>query len=246
MSKNVIIVKIEDLEVCPHNPRKRDLDPESLGESVKKVGVTEVIEVHRHGKKYHIMAGQRRFLSAKKVSLKELECLEYPFDEQQAKEWCRRNASLQKSYHPLDLAELAESLIKEHGSIGKASKATGVNRSFLKRYHRLMSLDEKVKDTVSGSPRTMLPSLEILGKVASLPKERQKEVYEEIREKTRRQANRILSKSEKEKKSGLRIPKNVLLKESKLNTVRCDFHLHHYVGCSIGCLYCFPDACMHA
>jgi ParB family chromosome partitioning protein len=62
-----MVIPIEKLEVCPHNPRKRDLDLDELVSSVKKEEVKEVIEVHPHGGKWHVIAGQRRYLAAKKA-----------------------------------------------------------------------------------------------------------------------------------------------------------------------------------
>lgn len=148
-----IVVPMEKLEVCPHNPRKRDLDIDELTESIKQGGIKEVIEVHPHEGKWHIMAGQRRFLAAKKAGKTEVECLEYPFNEKQAEEWCMHDAFHKKEYHPLDLADLAVKAVEKYGSISKASKATGISQSKLKKYHGMKGLVKEVREK-AGSPGT--------------------------------------------------------------------------------------------
>jgi len=66
---------------------------------------------------------------------------------------------------------------------------------------------------------------------------------EELKEKVRRGSISISRGCQKVRvptKTKLRIPTK-LLNQTKTNTVSCDFHLHHYVGCSHGCLYCYCE-----
>lgn len=188
-----IVIPIEKLVVCPHNPRKRDLDLDELVTSIKRDGIKEVIEVHPHGDIWHILAGQRRFLAAKKAGKTEVECLEYQIDEEGAEDWCIHDAFHKKEYHPLDLADLVTKIVEKYGSISKASKATGISESKLKKYYGMKGLGKEVRDII-GSPGTKTPPVEIIRKIAQLPELKQVEAFEAVKGKTRSQADKILNR----------------------------------------------------
>jgi ParB/RepB/Spo0J family partition protein len=190
-----VIIPLEKLAVCPHNPRKRDLDLDELVASVKEDEVKEVIEVHPYGDVWHVIAGQRRFLAAKKAGKSEVECLEYTFDETAAEEWCMQDAFHKKEYHPLDIADLSKKAVEKYGSISKASKATGISESKLKKYHGMKGLVKELREKI-GSQGTNVPSVETLRKISSLPETKQVEAFEAINGKPRSQAEKILDRIE--------------------------------------------------
>jgi ParB family transcriptional regulator, chromosome partitioning protein len=188
-----MMVPIDKLEVCLHNPRKTDFDLSELVDSIKTEDVKEIIEVHPYEDKYHVLAGQRRYLAAKQAGKTELECLVYPFDENEAEDWCMKDAFHKKEYNPIDISNLSLKAVEKYGTIANASKATGISESKLKKYNGLRGMTKAVKDRV-GSLGTEAPSLETLGKIASLPVERQKEALAAVEGKTRADAGRILDR----------------------------------------------------
>jgi ParB family chromosome partitioning protein len=190
---STMVISMDKLEVCPHNPRKRDLDLDELAESIKEGEVKEVVEVHPFGDTWHVIAGQRRFLAAKKAGKTELECLEYPFDEAAAEDWCMKDAFHKKEYNPLDIADLSVRAIEKYGSIQKASQATGISESKFKKYNPLRNLAQEIREQI-GSLGTAIPSIETLGKISSLPATKQLEVFEAVKGKTRLEAGKILNR----------------------------------------------------
>ena len=71
-------VKVEDLTPNPYQPRK-DFDPAQLEEliaSIKEHGVIQPLIVRQKGKKYEIVAGERRWRAAKEVGLTQVPAVE--------------------------------------------------------------------------------------------------------------------------------------------------------------------------
>ena len=115
-------IPIDDIHANPFQPRE-DFDKESLRElasSMKDASVIQPITVRRHGKGYQIVAGERRWRSAKMIGLKEIPAIikEVPDDKVLLE-------SLIENLHRLDLTDLErEKAIQE---LWKNRKALGFN-----------------------------------------------------------------------------------------------------------------------
>ncbi|MDH5441667.1 MAG: site-specific DNA-methyltransferase, partial [Candidatus Bathyarchaeota archaeon] len=89
--------------------------------------------------------------------------------------------------------DLTVKAVEKYGSLSKASDATAISESKLKKYHGMRELSKEVRDKIS-SPGTSKPPVEILRKIAQLPKPTQVGAYEAVKAKTRSQAEGILAK----------------------------------------------------
>lgn len=69
-----VLIKAEDLEPHPDNPRKNLGDLTELTESIRKNGILQNLTVVKHGDKYRVVIGHRRLAAAKKAGLKEIPC----------------------------------------------------------------------------------------------------------------------------------------------------------------------------
>lgn len=106
-------IKLKDIEVNKLNPRKsKYIDDIVL--SMKKIGLLQPISVCRKGKKFEIIGGERRFLSAKKLGWVEIDCCIF----KDLKTWRLMLAEnlVRKKLNLLEEAEAVDSLLaREHG-----------------------------------------------------------------------------------------------------------------------------------
>lgn len=75
------LVPVKEIKPHPKNPRKfsktLDRGVNEMAQSVAEIGVLEPLLVRRKGKGYQLVAGERRFRSAKKAKLAEVPCMVY-------------------------------------------------------------------------------------------------------------------------------------------------------------------------
>lgn len=69
------MVSVSDLDPNPHQPRKHLGDLSELVASVREKGVIEPILVRKHGGRYQIIAGERRYRAALEAGLDEVPCV---------------------------------------------------------------------------------------------------------------------------------------------------------------------------
>ena len=73
-NKAEVMIKITEIEPNKEQPRKR-FDEDSLlelSESIKQFGIVQPLIIQKKGKRYEIIAGERRWRAAMKVGLKEV------------------------------------------------------------------------------------------------------------------------------------------------------------------------------
>jgi ParB family chromosome partitioning protein len=184
--------RVVELKPGEFNVRRSgyDREIEELASNIKKIGILQPIIVNKVGNKYVVIAGQRRYLAAKKAGFKEIPAIVYEnLDRRQAIE-----ISLSEAIHRLDVgdADLMEAVTFLHEVYGKTSAVAqilGKSEQWVRKYLKMEEvLPEEVKRDKAISIETK-SALADLGKkvIDTLGKEKTDELIiktaEEIKEK---------------------------------------------------------------
>lgn len=111
------LLKLEEILTNGAQPRK-NFDGEELEEltdSVRQYGVLQPILVQKEGKKYRIIAGERRYRAAKNAGLKEIPVLIRSYTTQQAAEIAIIENVQREDLNPLEEAMAYQTLIDDYG-----------------------------------------------------------------------------------------------------------------------------------
>ena len=238
--------KLSLSEIIPnkYQPRK-NFDQESLDElsnSIKERGVIQPIIVRKsklEKNKYEIIAGERRWLAARKAGLHDIPVIITDVDDLKSLEFAIVENVQRHNLNPLEEALGYKRLIDEFSyDQEKVSKFIGKSRSYITNSLRLLSLPEEVLNFVKNKKITaghakILVGLDnaefiankIIEKKLSV---RQAESFVKIFKKKPNYANRIKDPNIKDleqsivDKTGL----NVLIKNNKKNKGTITFSYH--------------------
>lgn len=141
--------RVVELKPGEFNVRRSgyDREVEELANNIKKIGILQPIIVNKVGNKYIVIAGQRRYLAAKKAGLKEIPAIVYEnLDRRQAIE-----ISLSEAIHRVDVgdADLMDAVTFLYGVYGKVSAVAqilGKSEQWVSKYLKMEKvLPEEVK-----------------------------------------------------------------------------------------------------
>ncbi|MGB9825001.1 MAG: ParB/RepB/Spo0J family partition protein [Candidatus Hydrothermia bacterium] len=145
--ESIKLVEIEKLERNPFQPRddiERNID--NLVESIKTHGILEPILVRKSGDKYVIVAGERRYLAAKKAGLDKVPVRVLDVNDSQMAELALVENLLREDLNPLEEAQGIETLIEKFNyTHEKVAEVLGVDRVTVTNKLRLLKLSEPVK-----------------------------------------------------------------------------------------------------
>ena len=177
--------RVEQLEISslvpsPHQPRHSvsDDDLEKLSRSVRASGIIQPILVRKVGKRYEIIAGERRWRAAKMVGLERVPALVRPVTDEQSAVW-----GLVENLQRADLNALEKALAFKRlqdlmgGTQEDLARQVGLDRSTVANFIRLLDLPQEVQDLVSRGTLTMGHARALL---ALLDEEEQKKVATEV------------------------------------------------------------------
>lgn len=144
-------VSVADIDPDPHQPR-RYFDPDALrelAESIRQHGVLQPIVLMPVGKRYQLVAGERRFRAAQMVGVTELPAWCRPLSEEQ-----RAIIALVENVQREELSCIEQAmgmarLVEEHGLTHQAvADAMGISRSQVTNLLRLQALSDEVKEAL--------------------------------------------------------------------------------------------------
>ena len=119
-----------------------------LTNSIKERGILQPIIVRKHNKdddKYEIIAGERRFLAAKKAGLKEVPVVITNVDDLKSLEFAIIENVQRDDLNPLEEAQSYQRLIDEFSyDHEKVSKFIGKSRSYITNSLRILTLPKEV------------------------------------------------------------------------------------------------------
>ncbi len=153
-ASNFIPVALNLIDPSKTNPRK-DFNKAKLDElaaSIKEHGVLQAILLRPNGKRFELVAGERRYRASKIVGLKEIPSNVRELDDKQVLEIQVIENLQRDDISPLDEAAGYDGLIKKHGYTTKQLAAkVGKSVSYIEKRVRLVNLcDEARTDFLEG------------------------------------------------------------------------------------------------
>ena len=147
-----ILIRLSQIETNEKQPRK-NFDEEELEEltaSIRQFGVLQPLLVQKSGKKYRIIAGERRFRAAKEAGLKEVPVIIRDYSGQQAAEVAIIENVQRADLNPMEEAMAYQTLIDEYGLRQEdIADRVSKNRTTITNALRLLKLSEEVREMVA-------------------------------------------------------------------------------------------------
>ena len=143
-------LKIEDIVKNPYQPRKifEETKLEDLTNSIKERGIIQPIVVRpskTENKKFEIIAGERRWLAAKKARLNDVPVVILNVDDEKSLEFAIVENVQRQDLNPVDEARGYQRLIDDFNyNQEKLSKFIGKSRSYIANSLRLLSLTSEI------------------------------------------------------------------------------------------------------
>lgn len=150
----------------PFQPRKifDETAIEELASSIIEHGIIQPIVVRKSGRKYEIVAGERRYRAAKLAGLAEVPVIVKDFTEQQMMEVAILENLQREDLTPIEEAEAYNSLIdKLNFTQDDLAKRLGKSRPHIANLIRLLQLPDEIRDFVNEGKLTMGHGRALLG-----------------------------------------------------------------------------------
>ncbi len=158
-------LSIESIIPNPNQPRTHfnESQLEELSESIQENGVLQPLLVRKKGKKYEIIAGERRYQASKMAGLKKVPVIIKEVDDQKMLELALIENLQRSDLNPIEEAKGYKQLIKASGMTQEAlANAVSKSRSTITNSLRLLDLPEQVQEMMyegkltSGHARAIL------------------------------------------------------------------------------------------
>ncbi|MEA5002721.1 MAG: ParB/RepB/Spo0J family partition protein [Christensenella sp.] len=167
--KPQLILKIEQLEPHPGNPRKDLGDLTELTESIRENGVLQnltVVPLDQEWEKYRIIIGHRRFAAAKAAGLTELYCTVAEGMDEKEQMATMLAENIQRN--DLTVTEEAQAIVQmemDYGlSVEKISAMTGISETKVRQRRKIAKIeDAKAVDQARQSGVTLMDLARIGG-----------------------------------------------------------------------------------
>lgn len=147
----VLEVSVRDIDTNRSQPRK-SFDESSLNEladSIRVHGVVQPLIVKRHGDRYTIVAGERRFRAARLAGLKTVPVLTVDYDEAQMQEVALIENIQREDLNPVEEAAAIRFLMQQHDMTQEeVSARLGKSRPAVANALRLLNLQKDVLSLV--------------------------------------------------------------------------------------------------
>ena len=140
---NIVMLKIEQLEEHPNNPRKDLGDLTELAESIKAKGIMQNLTVVPNGTKYRIIIGHRRFAAAKIAWLTEVPCVVTEMTEKEQMETMLLENMQRNDLTVYEQAQGFQMMMDLGETVKDIAKGTGFSEATVKHRLKLLDLDQK-------------------------------------------------------------------------------------------------------
>ncbi|AVV81265.1 ParB/RepB/Spo0J family partition protein [Leptospira santarosai] len=158
-------IQVSDIIPNPSQPRvfgKEDVS--DLVESIKRLGLIEPIVVKKQGKKYQIVAGERRYQAAKVLKWNTIAAIETSASEDRCFEMALAENEKRKSLNPWEVGRAIQFLRKEKRKTAEeVSRVLGFTERYVKQLSSIARLDQKsVQDLIRSGRDPSVKNLETL------------------------------------------------------------------------------------
>jgi ParB family chromosome partitioning protein len=150
--RTIVNLEIASVGPNPRQPRTSfDKDHlQDLANSIKEQGVIEPILVRMRSGKYELVAGERRLRAARLAGLSMIPAIIKEFSDEQSLELALIENLQREDLNPMDEADGYDKLMKEFSfTQEEVAKKVGKNRSTVANMLRLLSLPEKIKQSLA-------------------------------------------------------------------------------------------------
>jgi len=141
-------VRLSAIEPSPFQPRTtfRPDQLEELVESIREKGIIQPLIVRKHGKKYELVAGERRWRAAQQVGLKEAPVIVRDISDLEVVELALIENLQREDLNPIEEARAYRRLTQDFDlTQEKISQRVGKSRAAVANALRLLELDEEVQ-----------------------------------------------------------------------------------------------------
>lgn len=144
------VVKISRISPNEEQPRTALGDLSGLKASIKAKGIIEPIVVRRLGDGYQIISGERRFMAAREIGLKEIPCIIRESDDRDALEVALIENLQRKDLTPFEEADGYKQLVNKHGySHDDIAKSIGKSRTSVTESLSLARIPSDIRELCS-------------------------------------------------------------------------------------------------
>lgn len=148
---NAMLVPLTLIDPNPDQPRKyfdkAALD--ELAESIKEHGIIQPLTLAKRGKRYMIIAGERRYQAAKLAGITYIPCVIRPYNEAEIAELALIENLQREDLNPVETAEGIKELMRRFDlTQEEISKKIGKSRPVIANLLRILNLNPEVIDMV--------------------------------------------------------------------------------------------------
>ncbi len=204
LGPRIRMIQVDKIDPNPRQARSELGDIEDLMKSIKLKGILEPILVRPKGERHEIIAGERRFIAAKKIGLSEIPCIEMNVEDNEALELALIENLQRKDLNVFEEADGLKSLAEVYGySHQEISEKIGKARSTVTEIINISKIPQEVRNFCK---MNQITSRSILIEIAKLKnKEEMFNLISEIKERElKREDTRELSKKLKGKTKKLK------------------------------------------
>ena len=122
-----------------------DAELEELAQSIKSNGIVQPIVVRRHGNRYELVAGERRWRAAQRIALSKVPAIVKNVSDEKLLELSLIENIQRQELNPIDEARAYKKLIETLGlTQERVAEQVGKTRTFITNYLRLLKLPGKL------------------------------------------------------------------------------------------------------
>jgi len=141
------LVPIDKIDPSPHQARTELGDIEELMSSIKEKGILQPIIVREKNGRYEIIAGERRWIAAKNIGLKDIPCIEMNVSDNEAMELALIENLQRKDLGVFEEADGLNVLIDMYGySHKQISEKIGKARSTITEIIGISKIPKKIRN----------------------------------------------------------------------------------------------------
>ena len=144
-------IELEKIIPNPSQPRIKfkEEDLRNLGASIKSKGIIQPLVVRPRGEKYEIIAGERRYLAAKRLKLKRVPIIIRKSDDEESMELALIENIQRSDLNPIEEARAYETLMEKYSLTQVAvGEKVGKSREAIANILRLLKLPSDVQKFV--------------------------------------------------------------------------------------------------
>ena len=162
------VMDIDPDQVVPNSAQPRlDLAPEAMEaliESVSRNGILQPIIVRKVGKKFELVAGERRWRAAQHLGLPTVPAVVRDVPDEQMLELALIENIQREDLNPIEKAKAFSRLIRDHNlTQAEAAERVGMDRSSVANFIRLLDLSAEFQGYVSRGTLSMGHARALLG-----------------------------------------------------------------------------------